>query len=125
MIELLDRLRRLGFRLLIVFRTEGGTGWTAVRDVLLTPALEDHADLLLTSLEEREVDHATRRDIVGSGSLGSASEVADLRRTERRAIDGVSDPQERLKRLRKLIKALRADILAHVPPSLRSHGGQA
>ncbi|MFE9648788.1 serine protease [Streptomyces sp. NPDC006365] len=125
LIELLDRLRRVGFRLLIVFRTEGGTGWTAARDILLTPALEDHADLLLTRLNTFEVNRAVKEGVVSSGSLGSESLVADLRRAERRAIDGISDPQERLKRLRKLIKSLRADIRAYVPADLRSHGGPA
>ncbi|MFG2028387.1 serine protease [Streptomyces sp. NPDC048825] len=125
LIELLDRLRRVGFRLLIVFRTGGGSGWTAAVDELLAPALADHADRLLACLKQLEEDHAELEGPLGSGSLGSKSLVADLRRTERGAIDGISDPQERLKRLRKLIKTLRADIRAHVPPDRRSHGGQA
>jgi hypothetical protein len=125
LIELLDSLRKAGFRLLIVFRAEGGTGWTAARDVLLKRALEDHADLLLTRLNNFEVNRAVRDGVVSSGSLGSESLVADLRRAERRAIGGVSDPQERLKGLRKLIKTLRADIHAYVPADLPSHGGRA
>ncbi|WP_328768416.1 S1 family peptidase [Streptomyces sp. NBC_00286] len=125
LIELLDRLRRVGFRLLIVFRTEGGTGWTAARDVLLAPALEGHADLLLTDLNNFEVDHAVKIGVVSSGSLGSESLVVDLRRTERRAIDGISDPQERLKRLRELIKRLRMDLSFYRRAGLRSHGGRA
>jgi hypothetical protein len=125
LIELLDRLRRVGFRLLIVFRTGGGSGWTAAVDVLLAPALADHADRLLARLEQFEEERAELIGPIGSGSLGSASEVSSLRRTERRAIDGISDPQERLERLRKLIKALRADIHAHPPANLRSHGGPA
>ncbi|MFC4472624.1 serine protease [Streptomyces xiangluensis] len=125
LIELLARLREVGFRLLIVFRIEGGTGWTAARDILLEPALADHADLLLKRLEQLEIKRAVKDGVVGSGSLGSESLVADLRRTERRAIDAISDPQERLKRLRKLIKRLRTDIGFHVRADIRSHGGRA
>jgi hypothetical protein len=125
LIELLDRLRRVGFRLLIVFRTEGGTGWTAARDVLLAPALADHADLLLTRLTDLETNRELLPGVVGSASHGPASKVADHRRAERRALDGIGDPQERLLRLRDLIKTLRADIRAHPPANLRSRGGRA
>ncbi|MEU9379824.1 serine protease [Streptomyces sp. NPDC048279] len=47
LLELLARLGALGFRLLLVFRHEGGTGWNAARDDLLRPALLRHADALL------------------------------------------------------------------------------
>ncbi|MFJ9585847.1 S1 family peptidase [Streptomyces acidicola] len=110
LIELLARLRVLGFRLLLVFRHEGGTGWTAARDDLLRPALLGHADALLARLERAEFSRAVRLDVVDSASLGTVSETADRRRGERRAIDDLTDPQQQLARLRRLIRTLRADL---------------
>ncbi|MFF4503485.1 serine protease [Streptomyces sp. NPDC001401] len=117
LIELLVRLRVLGFRLLLVFRHEGGTGWNAARDQLLRPALLAHADTLITRLQDEEFGRAIRRDVVDSASLSRATETADQRRRELRLIEVLKDPHERLSRLRGLIKTLRAD--------LRHHGGQA
>ncbi|MEE1835110.1 S1 family peptidase [Streptomyces sp. SP17KL33] len=127
LIALLARLRSLGFRLLLVFRHEGGTGWNAARDELLAPALLDHADLLLARLERAEFSRAVRHGVVDSASLGSLTETAERRRSERRLIDGDGgsggsgavggggggggiDPQQRLARLRGLIRTLRADL---------------
>ncbi|MDT0568923.1 serine protease [Streptomyces sp. DSM 3412] len=89
LIALLARLRSLGFRLLLVFRQEGGTGWAAARDDLLAPALLDHADALLARLERAEFSRAVRHGVVDSASLGSLTETAERRRGERRAIDAV------------------------------------
>jgi hypothetical protein len=116
LIELLGRLRELGFRLLLVFRHEGGTGWTASRDRLLLPALLGHADALVDRLERAEFTSAIRRDVVNSGSLGSVTETADRRRVERRLLDEVHDPQRQLTGLRGLIRTLRADIGRHGEP---------
>jgi hypothetical protein len=116
LIELLVRLREFGFRLLLVFRHEGGTGWNAARDQLLRPALLGHADALVTSLQTAEFSHAIRRGVVDSASLGTETETADLRRIELRRIDDLTDPYQQLARLRELIRTLRAD--------LRHHGGQ-
>lgn len=116
LIELLVRLRVLGFRLLLVFRHEGGTGWNAARDQLLRPALLGHADALVTRLQTVEFSRAVRRGVVDSASLSAATETADQRRGELRGIDGLADPHRQLSRLRGLIKTLRAD--------LRHHGGQ-
>ncbi|MDX2530407.1 S1 family peptidase [Streptomyces europaeiscabiei] len=110
LIELLARLRSVGFRLLVVFRHEGGTGWTAARDELLAPALLAHADALLARLERAEFSRAVRHGVVDSSSLGSLTETADRRRAERRLIDETRDPQTRLARLRELIRTLRADL---------------
>ncbi|MFE2068719.1 serine protease [Streptomyces sp. NPDC059467] len=110
LIELLGRLRELGFRLLLVFRREGGTGWTAARDDLLRPALLSHADALIGRLEVAEFGNAIRRDVVDSASLSSVTETADLRRAERRRIDGTRDPQRQLAALRALLRTLRADL---------------
>jgi hypothetical protein len=112
LIELLVRLRSFGFRLLLVFRHEGGTGWTAARDQLLAPALRAHADTLLARLERAEFSRAVRHGVVDSASLGSMTETADRRRSERRLIDETTgrDPQWRLARLRELIRTLRADL---------------
>ncbi|MFF9774949.1 serine protease [Streptomyces sp. NPDC013978] len=130
LIALLARLRTLGFRLLLVFRHEGGTGWNAARDELLAPALLDHADVLLARLERAEFSRAVRHGVVDSASLGSLTETAERRRSERRLIDGDGgsggsvgsraggggggsggiDPQQRLGRLRELIRTLRADL---------------
>ncbi|WP_327344199.1 serine protease [Streptomyces europaeiscabiei] len=110
LIELLARLRSVGFRLLLVFRHEGGTGWTVARDELLAPALLAHADALLARLERAEFSRAVRHGVVDSSSLGSMTETADRRRAERRLIDETRDPQWRLARLRKLIRTLRADL---------------
>lgn len=117
LIELLTRLRVLGFRLLLVFRHEGGTGWRAARDELLRPALLGHADALLARLERTEFSRAVRLGVVESASLGFVSETADRRRGERRGIDDLADPQQQLARLRELIRTLRAD--------LRRSGGRA
>jgi len=117
LIELLGRLRVLGFRLLLVFRHEGGTGWTAARDGLLRPALLGHADALLERLQRVEFSRVVRLGVVDSASLDPLTETTDLRRRERRVIDEVTDPQEQLARLRKMIKTLRAD--------LRPPGGRA
>jgi hypothetical protein len=116
LIDVLVRLRELGFRLLLVFRHEGGAGWGAARDRLLRPALLDHADALLDRLERAEFAGAVRRDVVNSGSLDSVTETADLRRGERRRIEEVRDPQEQLARLRRLIRTLRADLSHHPEP---------
>ncbi|MDX2784767.1 serine protease, partial [Streptomyces caniscabiei] len=123
LIALLARLRSLGFRLLLVFRHEGGTGWTAARDELLAPALLDHADALLARLERAEFSRAVRHGVVDSASLGALTETAERRRSERRSIDaggrsgaaggatgGAADPQQRLARLRELVRTLRADL---------------
>ncbi|MBL3671171.1 trypsin-like peptidase domain-containing protein [Streptomyces sp. M2CJ-2] len=113
LIELLARLRVFGFRLLLVFRHEGGPGWAGSRDRLLLPALLHHADTLLERLELVEFSRAIRRDIVDSASLGSVTETADRHRAARRLIDEVRDPQQQLARLRALIRALRADLSRH------------
>ncbi|MEU6770411.1 serine protease [Streptomyces sp. NPDC046759] len=113
LIELLSRLRVLGFRLLLVFRHEGGTGWTASRDQLLLPALLGHADALLGRLQHAEFSRAVRRDVVNSASLSSVTETVDLRRAERRLIDDVREPQRQLTLLRGLIRTLRADLGRH------------
>ncbi|MER5795313.1 serine protease [Streptomyces sp. NPDC001980] len=110
LLELLSRLRELDFRLLLVFRHEGGTGWTAARDELLRPALLRHTDALLGRLERAEFGNAVRRDVVDSASLASVAETADLRRAERRRIEALRDPQQQLTRLRALIRTLRADL---------------
>ncbi|WP_406441715.1 serine protease [Streptomyces sp. NBC_00631] len=110
LLELLARLRELDFRLLLVFRHEGGTGWTAARDDLLRPALLRHTEALLGRLELAEFGNAIRRDVVDSASLRSATETADLRRAERRRIDALRDPQQQLTRVRALLRTLRADL---------------
>ncbi|WP_406438359.1 serine protease [Streptomyces sp. NBC_01613] len=116
LIQLLTRLRVLGFRLLLVFRHEGGTGWTVARDQLLRPALFGHADALLDRLQRAEFSRAVRLGVVDSASLDTMTETADRRRGERRLIDDLADPQHQLTRLRRLIRTLRAD--------LRSTGGR-
>ncbi|MFF3499853.1 serine protease [Streptomyces sp. NPDC003247] len=113
LIELLGRLREFGFRLLLVFRHEGGPVWTASRDLLLRPALLRHADTLLHRLRQAELSQAIRRDVVDSASLGSVTETADRHAAARRLIDDVRDPQEQLTRLRALIRTLRADLRRH------------
>ncbi|MDX3514958.1 serine protease [Streptomyces caniscabiei] len=139
LIALLARLRSLGFRLLLVFRHEGGTGWTAARDELLAPALLDHADALLARLERAEFSRAVRHGVVDSASLGALTETAERRRSERRSIDagggsgaagGAADPQQRLARLRELVRTLRADLRrtgeragGGPPPGERAGGG--
>ncbi|MEV6958100.1 serine protease [Streptomyces sp. NPDC051207] len=110
LIDVLARLRVLGFRLLLVFRQEGGPGWTASRDRLLLPALLSHADLLLDRLERLEFSDMLGIGMVDSASLGSVTETADRHRAARRLIDDVRDPQQQLTRLRALIKSLRADL---------------
>lgn len=116
LIELLVRLRVLGFRLLLVFRHEDGTGWNAARDRLLRPALLGHADVLTTRLQTEELSRAIRSGVVDSASLGAATRTADQRRAELRVIEGLADPHQQLSRLRALIKTVRAD--------LPNHGGQ-
>ncbi|CAM5232404.1 S1 family peptidase [Streptomyces griseomycini] len=113
LIDLLVRLRVFGFRLLLVFRHEGGPGWTASRDLLLRPALLRHADALLDRLERAEFSRALRLGVVDSASLGSVTETADRHRAARRLIDDVRDPQQQLTRLRALIRTLRADLSTH------------
>jgi hypothetical protein len=110
LLELLARLGALGFRLLLVFRHEGGTGWNAARDDLLRPALLRHADALLGRLELAEFGNAIRRDVVDSASLGSVTETADLRRAELRRTSALPDPQRQLRSLRALLRTLRADL---------------
>ncbi|MET9906180.1 serine protease [Streptomyces sp. NPDC006476] len=117
LIELLARLRECGFRLLLVFRHEGGTGWTAARDTLLRPALLDHADALLARLRRVELGRSVQFGVVDRESLATATETADRRRTERLQIATLTDPSRQLARLRELIAVLRED--------LRHHGGRA
>ncbi|EFE66485.1 serine protease [Streptomyces viridosporus] len=113
LIDVLARLRLFGFRLLLVFRHEGGPGWTASRDRLLRPALLRHADMLLDRLQRAEFSRAIRRDVVDSASLGSVTETADRHRATLRLIEDVRDPQQQLTRLRALIRTLRADLSRH------------
>ncbi|MER5990857.1 S1 family peptidase [Streptomyces viridosporus] len=113
LIDVLARLRLFGFRLLLVFRHEGGPGWTASRDRLLRPALLRHADMLLDRLRRAEFSRAIRRDVVDSASLGSVTETADRHRATLRLIEDVRDPQQQLTRLRALIRTLRADLSRH------------
>lgn len=113
LIDVLARLRLFGFRLLLVFRHEGGPGWTASRDRLLRPALLHHADMLLDRLRRAEFSRAIRRDVVDSASLGSVTETADRHRATLRLIEDVRDPQQQLTRLRALIRTLRADLSRH------------
>ncbi|MFD0318144.1 S1 family peptidase [Streptomyces flavalbus] len=113
LVDLLARLRECGVRLLLVFRHEGGTGWTAARDALLRPALLGHADALLARLERAEFSRAVRLGVVGSGSLDTVTESADRYRAERRALDTLTDPGRQLTRLRELITALRAELRPH------------
>ncbi|MCX5290326.1 MULTISPECIES: S1 family peptidase [unclassified Streptomyces] len=110
LVELLVRLRELGFRLLLVFRHEGGTGWSAARDELLRPALSSHADALLDRLQRAEFSRAVRLGVVDSASLHTLTETADRRRHQRRLIDELTDPRQQLTRLRELIRTLRADL---------------
>lgn len=117
LIELLARLRECGFRLLLVFRHAGGTGWTKACNELLRPALLGHADVLLDRLRGAEFSRAVQLGVVDEHSLASATETADRRKAERRLIDELTDPQQQLTRLRELITTLRAD--------LRRHGGRA
>ncbi|MFF9219748.1 S1 family peptidase [Streptomyces viridosporus] len=113
LIDVLARLRLFGFRLLLVFRHEGGPGWTASRDRLLRPALLRHADMLLDRLQRAEFSRAIRRDVVDSASLGSVTETADRHLATLRLIEDVRDPQQQLTRLRALIRTLRADLSRH------------
>lgn len=113
LIDVLARLRVFGFRLLLVFRHEGGPGWTASRDRLLRPALLRHADTLLDRLRRVEFDRAVQCGMVDSASLTSVTATADRHRAARRLIDEVRDPQQQLTRLRALIKTLRADLSGH------------
>ncbi|PWJ05960.1 serine protease [Streptomyces sp. NWU49] len=113
LIDVLARLRLFGFRLLLVFRHEGGPGWTASRDRLLRPALLRHADMLLDRLRRAEFSRAIRRDVVDSASLGSVTETADRHLATLRLIEDVRDPQQQLTRLRALIRTLRADLSRH------------
>ncbi|MEV7324120.1 serine protease [Streptomyces sp. NPDC093970] len=110
LVELLLRLRLLGFRMLLVFRHEGGTGWNTARDELLRPALLGHADTLLGRLESAESAAALRRDVVDSASLASVTETADLRRAELRRIGALPDPERQLPGLRALLRTLRTDL---------------
>ncbi|WP_159674491.1 S1 family peptidase [Streptomyces mexicanus] len=113
LIDLLQRLRTLRFRQFLVFRHEGGTGWAAARDRLLRPALLDHADTLLDRLHHAEFSRAIRRGVVDSASLSAATQTADVRRAERRRIEALTDPQEQLGALHRLLGSLRADLSRH------------
>ncbi|MGI5377922.1 S1 family peptidase [Streptomyces sp. CA-251387] len=120
LIDLLGRLRECGFRLLLVFRHAGGTGWTAAYDVLLRPALLAHADALLDRLRRAEFNRSVQLGVVDDNSLASATETADRRQAERRLIHE-TDPHRQLTALRELISTLRADLERHGG----HHGGRA
>jgi hypothetical protein len=113
LIDVLERLRSVGFRLLLVFRREGGPGWDEARDRLLRPALLHQADALLDRLQRVELSRSIRLDVVDSASLGPVAETAERHRVTRRRIDEVRDPHQQLARLRALIRTLRADLGRH------------
>ncbi|GGY24624.1 S1 family peptidase [Streptomyces djakartensis] len=113
LIDVLARLRVFGFRLLLVFRHEGGPGWTAARDRLLRPALLHHADALLDRLQQAEARWMQRYRMVDSESLAPVTATAEGHRAARRLIGEVRDPQQQLTRLRALVRALRADLSVH------------
>ncbi|WP_326781536.1 serine protease [Streptomyces longwoodensis] len=113
LIDVLERLRTVGFRLLLVFRREGGPGWDEACDRLLRPALLRHADALLDRLQRVELSRSVRLDVVDSASLGPVAETAERHRVTRRRIDEERDPYRQLARLRALIRALRADLGPH------------
>ncbi|WP_405920327.1 serine protease [Streptomyces longwoodensis] len=113
LINVLERLRTVGFRLLLVFRREGGPGWDEACDRLLRPALLHQADALLDRLQRVELSRSVRLDVVDSASLGPVAETAERHRVTRRRIDEERDPHRQLARLRALIRALRADLARH------------
>ncbi|MFF9160041.1 trypsin-like peptidase domain-containing protein [Streptomyces longwoodensis] len=113
LIDVLERLRSVGFRLLLIFRREGGPGWDEACDRLLRPALLHRADALLDRLQRVELSRSIRLDVVDSASLGPVAETAERHRVTRRRIDEERDPHRQLARLRALIRTLRADLGRH------------
>ncbi|MFI1373642.1 serine protease [Streptomyces longwoodensis] len=113
LIDVLERLRSVGFRLLLVFRQEGGPGWDEACDRLLRPALLRQADALLDRLQRVELSRSVRLDVVDSASLGPVAETAERHRVTRRRIDEERDPHRQLALLRALIRTLRADLGRH------------
>ncbi|MFD8690869.1 serine protease [Streptomyces sp. NPDC059651] len=116
LVSLLARVRVLGFRLLVVFRSSEGAGLTEVARQLLLPALEERAEELVRRVERVEREWAGLRGMVSSSSLAPRPPVGSAARRHRlRELKLLADPQDQLTELKRLLRELRDDLA-------RSHG---
>ncbi|MEV7404734.1 serine protease [Streptomyces sp. NPDC091267] len=111
LVPLLTRVRTLGFRLLVIFRSGDGEGLSEVAQHLLVPALDERAALLVRRVERIEQEWAGLRDMVDSASLVPRPTVdAAARHRQLRTLRALADPQEQLAALKRLLRELRADL---------------
>ncbi|MFD0021435.1 trypsin-like peptidase domain-containing protein [Streptomyces sp. NPDC058382] len=111
LVPLLARVRSLGFRLLVVFRSGSGAGLAEVAQHLLVPALDERAGALVHRVERIEQEWAGLRNMVDSASLVPRPTIdAATRHRQLRALRALSDPQRQLEALKQLLRELRADL---------------
>ncbi|WP_406455203.1 serine protease [Streptomyces sp. NBC_00876] len=111
LVPLLARVRTLGFRLLIVFRSAAGEGLAEVARQLLVPAVEEQAEALVRRVEHIEREWSGLRGMVDSASLVPRPAVAAAARRRRlRELRSLADPQDRLAELKELLRELRDDL---------------
>ncbi|MGW2652853.1 S1 family peptidase [Streptomyces sp. NPDC001478] len=111
LVPLLVRVRALGFRLLIVFRSASGAGLDEVADLLLVPALEERAEELLRRAERAEREWTRLHSMVDTASLPPRPAVtAAARRHRLRELRLLPGPHDRLDALKQLLRELRDDL---------------
>lgn len=111
LVPLLARVRTLGFRLLVVFRSGEGAGLAEVAGQLLVPALDERAGALVRRVEHIEQEWAGLRGMVDSASLVPRPTIdAATRQRQLRALRALADPLEQLAALKQLLRELRADL---------------
>lgn len=111
LVSLLTRVRALGFRLLVIFRSGEGAALDAVGRDLLVPALEERAEVLVRRTERLEREWVRLSGLLDSASLVPRPAVdSATRRRQLHALRSVADPGERLAALKQLLRELRGDL---------------
>ncbi|MFJ2707432.1 trypsin-like peptidase domain-containing protein [Streptomyces sp. NPDC087428] len=111
LVPVLARVRTLGFRLLIIFRSGRGAALAEVARDLLVPALDERAEELVRRTERFEQERVGLSGLLDSASMVLRPAVdAATRRRQLRALRSLADPREQLSALKQLLRELRGDL---------------
>ncbi|MGC5397299.1 S1 family peptidase [Streptomyces sp. DT20] len=111
LVPLLARVRTLGFRLLVIFRSGEGAVLEEVARDLLVPALDERAEELVRGTERFEREWVRLNGLLDSASMAPRPDTdAATRRRQLRALRSLADPREQLASLKQLLRELRADL---------------
>lgn len=111
LVPLLARVRTLGFRLLVIFRSGEGAVLDEVARDLLVPALDERAEELVRGTERFEREWVRLNGLLDSASMAPRPDTdAATRRRQLRALRSLADPREQLAALKQLLRELRADL---------------